>query len=251
MTILITRPSPYGEELVQKLLAVGKLAYHLPLIYFSTGKTLFLIKKQLNSLIKGDFLFFISQNAVKYAHYQLLNLKMYWPNTIQYYTIGYKTSLKMYILSGIRSKYPLYEENSESLLQIPELISDISGRQVLILTGNNGGRNLLQKTLQKRGATVLCCECYTRNTFQYNGIEQYNRMLTLKINIIVVTTGNMLTQLYNLLPTHYYHQWLLKCRLVVISSRLAYLAEKLGWKDIIITKSANNKSILLTLIKNT
>lgn len=251
MNILITRPSPYGEELVKKLLSIGKLAYHLPLIYFSSGKTLSSIKNQLNSLSKGDFLFIVSQHAVKYAHNHLLRVGMSWPTTIKYYSIGRKTSLKMYLLSGIQSKYPSHEETSESLLQIPELIYHISGHQALILKGNNGGRNLLKNTLQKRGASVLCCECYTRRAFQYNGIIEYHRMLALNIKIIVVTTESMLKQLFYLIPNYYRKKWLLQCNLIVVSSRLATLAHNLGWEKIIITKSANNNSILISLIQNT
>lgn len=251
MNILITRPSPDGENLVNQLTAIGKSAYHLPLIYFSSGKTLSLITKQLNSLSKGDFLFIVSQYAVKYAHHQLLNMGSHWPTTIQYYAIGKKTSLKMYLLSGVLAKYPRYEETSENLLQFPELIYHIAGRQALILKGNNGGRNFLQNTLQNRGASVSCCECYTRQPFQYDGTEQYNRMLDLNVNIIVVTTGDMLKQLYYLIPYNYRKTWLLQCLLVVVSLRIAHLARHLGWKEIIITKSADNNAIFMALIENT
>lgn len=249
MNILITRPSPYGEELVNQLLSMGKLAYHLPLIYFSPGKTLSLIKNQLNSLSKGDFLFIVSQHAVKYAHHYLLKLGISWPTSIKYYTIGYKTSLQMYLLSGISSKYPTTEETSEGLLQMPELIHNISGHQALILKGNNGGRDVLEKTLKTRGMSVLCCECYSRNLFQYNGLEKYQILSKLNIKIIVVTTGAMLKQLYYLIPKYYHKIWLLQCQLIVVSTRLANLAYNLGWKHIIISKSANNNSIFNELLK--
>lgn len=250
MNILVTRPSPDGEELVKKLNSIGIEAYHLPLIYFSPGKTLSLIKNKIHSLAKGDFLFIVSQHAVKYAHYQLLNTGDYWPNTIQYYTIGYKTSLKLYTLSGIKSKFPAYEENSENLVRFPELKYHILGRKALILKGNNGGRNFLKNTLKKRGALVLCCECYTRELFKYDGIEQCDRLLTLNIKIIVITTGEMLKQLYYLIPSYYRQTWLIRCCLIVVSLRQANLARKLGWTNIVITKSSNNSVILNTLIKN-
>lgn len=250
MNILITRPSPDGEELVNKLLSIGKFAYHLPLIYFSPGTSLSLIKKKLSFLSKGDFLFIVSQHAVEYAHLQLLNMQTCWPNTITYYSIGRKTSLKMHKLSGIKSKYPENKETSEHLLQLPELIYNISGRRALILKGNNG-RNLLQDTLRKRGASVFCCECYTRKLHKYSSIEQYNRMIHLNITIIVVTSSEILNQLYYLIPKRYRTTWLIRCRLIVISPRLAALAKKLGWTDIIITHSANNNTILTNLIKHT
>lgn len=250
MNILITRPSPDGEKLVNKLLSIGKFAYHLPLIYFSPGSTLSLLKKKLSFLSQGDLLFIVSQHAVQYAHLQLLNTQTHWPTTITYYTIGYKTSLKMYTLSGIKSKYPKNQETSENLLQFPELINNISGRRALILKGNNG-RNLLQNTLRKRGVSVFCCECYTRKLHKYNSIEQYNRMIMLNITVIVVTSSEILNQLYYLIPQDYRTTWLIRCRLIVVSPRLASLAQKLGWKDIIITNSANNNVILINLIKYT
>ncbi|ADV33961.1 uroporphyrinogen-III synthase [Candidatus Blochmanniella vafra str. BVAF] len=244
MNILVTRPSPNGEELVHKLLAIGKFAHHLPLIYFSSGKNLPLIKKYLNLLESGDLLFFLSQHAVKYAHFQLLKTGGHWPSTITYYSIGSRTSLKMYILSGISSKYPYNEETSENLLQFPELIQNISGRRALILKGNNG-RTLLQNTLQQRGALVLSFECYTRNPIKYNGQEQLNLMLALNITTIVVTTKETLKQLYYLIPQHYRDTWLIQCQLIVVSIRLSKIAENLGWNktNIIIAKSANNNAI--------
>lgn len=250
MNILITRPSPDGEKLVNKLLSIGKSAYHLPLIYFSPGTTLSLIKKKLSFLSNGDLLFIMSKRAVRYAHQQLLNMNTYWPPAITYYSIGEKTSLKMYTLSGIQSKYPKNQETSENLLQLPELTHNISGRRALILKGNNG-RNLLQNTLQKRGVLVYCCECYTRKLYKYNSIEQYTRMLMLNITTIVVTSEEILKQLYYLIPKNCRKTWLIQCRLIVVSSRLAYIAQKLGWTDIIITHSANNHSIFTKIIKYT
>lgn len=37
MTILVTRPSPQGEELVSRLRALGQVAWSFPLIEFSPG----------------------------------------------------------------------------------------------------------------------------------------------------------------------------------------------------------------------
>lgn len=36
MSILVTRPSPAGEELVSRLRTLGQVARHFPLIEFST-----------------------------------------------------------------------------------------------------------------------------------------------------------------------------------------------------------------------
>ncbi|STJ14329.1 uroporphyrinogen III synthase [Escherichia coli] len=40
MSILVTRPSPAGEELVSRLAHTGAGGWHFPLIEFSPGRTI-------------------------------------------------------------------------------------------------------------------------------------------------------------------------------------------------------------------
>ncbi|MBK4582714.1 uroporphyrinogen-III synthase, partial [Enterobacter hormaechei] len=40
MSILVTRPSPAGEQLVSRLRALGQVAWSFPLIEFSPGREL-------------------------------------------------------------------------------------------------------------------------------------------------------------------------------------------------------------------
>ncbi|URJ28739.1 uroporphyrinogen-III synthase [Blochmannia endosymbiont of Camponotus sp. C-046] len=248
MNILITRPSPHGEQLVKKLLYFGKFAYHLPLIFFSAGKTLSSLEYQLNLLSEGDLLCIVSQNAIKYAHNQLLDVGISWPTKLSYYSIGHATSIMMHKLSGILVKYPKYQETSENLLRLPELMYSY-GKRALILRGNNG-RTILDHTLQRRGVFVASYECYSRLPLQYDGEEQSSKLLELNIKIVVVTSGEILQQLYYLIPEFYRTSWLLRCKLIVVSLRLANLARRLGWTDIIIAQSANNEALVHVLIKH-
>lgn len=250
MSILVTRPSPDGEKLVNKLLFIGKSAYHLPLIDFSMGKSLSLLEHKLNLLSDGDFLFIVSRYAVMYAHNQLLSMGMSWPDKLRYYSIGQSTSIVMYNLSGISVKYSISQETSEGLLSLSELIYVKSGKRALILNGNNS-RSFLKNTLQKRGVCVMCCECYSRNFLKYDGIEQCNRMLSLNIKTVVITSEIILMQLYYLIPEYYRISWLIQCQLIVVSSRLAIRAKQLGWKNIVVAWSANNNILLRILMKCT
>ncbi len=43
------------------------------------------------------------------------------------------------------------------------------------------------------------------------------------VTTIVVTSGEMLQQLWSLIPQWYREHWLLRCRLLVVSERLAHL----------------------------
>lgn len=239
MNVLITRPSPDGEQLVNKLLSLGKFAYHLPLIYFSKGKSLSLLKQQLDFLAEGDFLFIVSRNAILFAHNYLLNIGVSWPKKLLYYSIGEATSNKMRDLSGLAVKYSNIQETSEGLLALPELNCISGGKKALILRGNDG-RAVLENTLQKRGVHVVCCECYSRHFLKHNGTEQCLYMLSLEINTVIITSEGILMQLYYLIPRYYRIYWLIQCQLIVVSVRLALCAKRLGWKNIIVACSANN-----------
>ncbi|MNB95592.1 uroporphyrinogen-III synthase [compost metagenome] len=57
----------------------------------------------------------------------------------------------------------------------------------------------------------------------------------------------MLQQLYALIPEWYRTNWLLHCRLIVVSERLAGLAQELGWQDIRVADNADNDALLRAL----
>lgn len=67
MSILVTRPSPAGEELVSRLRTLGQVAWHFPLIEFSPGQQLPQLADQLAALGESDLLFALSQHAVAFA----------------------------------------------------------------------------------------------------------------------------------------------------------------------------------------
>ncbi len=52
------------------------------------------------------------------------------------------------------------------------------------------------------------------------------------VTTLVVTSGEMLQQLWALIPQWYRERWLLRCRILVVSERLARQARELGWQDI-------------------
>ncbi|MBQ4797524.1 uroporphyrinogen-III synthase, partial [Pectobacterium versatile] len=64
MTILVTRPSPAGEQLVARLRMAGLPAYHSPLIEFSPGSELSQLPAMLHALRSGDLVFALSQQVV-------------------------------------------------------------------------------------------------------------------------------------------------------------------------------------------
>ena len=245
MSILVTRPSPAGEQLVSRLRTLEQVAWSFPLIEFSPGRELPTLFDHLNALQEGDLVFALSQHAVEFAHAHLQQHAHTWPIAPRYFAIGRTTALALHTVSGIDVRYPLDREISEVLLQLPEL-QTIAGKRALILRGN-GGRELLGETLTARGADVTFCECYQRCAKYYDGAQEAMRWKARGVNTLVITSGEMLHQLWSLVPEWYRDNWLLRCRLLVVSERLANLARELGWQDILIAENADNDALLRAL----
>ncbi|ANE75197.1 uroporphyrinogen-III synthase [Dickeya solani] len=245
MTILVTRPSPAGEQLVARLRMAGLQAYHSPLIEFFPGSELPQLPAMLQALRPGDLVFALSQQVVEYADPALSRAGTGWPKALTYFAVGRSTGLALHTVSGLLVHYPPERATSETLLQSPAL-QQVAGKQALLLRGN-GGRELLGDTLQQRGAQVRYCECYQRNPVVYDGAEQCQRWQHLGIDTLVITSGEMLQQFYTLVPDYYRTAWLLGCRVVVVSERLADMARELGWRDIRIADNADNDALMRAL----
>lgn len=250
MIVLVTRPSPSGEALVSKLNQQNTKAYHTPLIKFSAGRELIQLSKLLAELTSGDMLFAASQPAVYYADRYLRTEQpikkstIYWPTDIRYFAIGQKTMQALQMVTNCSVLSPINREISEHLLQLTELQS-ITGKKMLILRGN-GGRNFLANALQQRGAQVKFCECYQRVPISYNGEILSTSWQDYGVNTLVITSAEMLQQLFELVPERT-RPWLLACRLIVVSERIADLARQYGWQKIEIADNADNDSLLKAL----
>ncbi|MEY4474716.1 MAG: hypothetical protein RL248_483 [Pseudomonadota bacterium] len=245
MTILVSRPSPAGEELVSRLRALGRVAWHAPLIDFSSGSDLPKLPALLHNMQAGDLVFALSQNTIRYANPMLKRNNLSWPTQLSYYAIGRTTALALHTASRLHVTYPPMGETSEMLLSLPDL-QNVSGKKVLLLRGN-GGRELLGQSLAERGASVTFCECYQRSPVYYNGSEQSADWQRAGVDILVITSGEMLQQIYTLVPDYYRSSWLLRCRLIVVSDRIATLAAQMGWSDIRVAENADNDALIRAL----
>lgn len=245
MRILVTRPSPAGESLVNKLRALGLMAYYMPLIHFTPGGDLEKLPNTLMQLNIGDLVFVISPHSVHYADSVMGHSGLKWPTYLSYYAIGPASGLALSNISALSVNYPNKLAMSETLLMLPAL-QKLDGKQALILRGNSG-RRLLGDALGTRGAIVRYCECYHRIPVYYDGHQKSTQWQQVGIDTLVVTSGEMLEQLYTLVPHYYRSLWLLHCCLVVVSERLASLAQNLGWNTIRLAESADNDALIRVL----
>lgn len=245
MTILVTRPEPAASELVARLRSLGKLAWAFPLIEFTPGRDLAQLPQQLTALRPGDLVFLLSQQVVNFAHPALQHSQTVWPAVADYYAIGRSTALALHTVTNLKVDYPHARETSEELVRLQRL-QQVSGKRALILRGTPG-RELLAETLIERGAEVQYCECYQRNEKHYDGAIEGRRWRDRGITTLVVTSGEMLKQLHALFPPIDRREWLLHCRLVVVSERLATQAAEAGWQEIDVADGADNDALLRAL----
>lgn len=244
MSILVTRPSPFGERLVEQLIKNGMEASHTPLIAFGPGDQLDKLPTHLNYIRSIDIVIVASQHAVHYASEKLEAENYSWPTNITYLAIGQKTASTLQNIIQIPVDYPKGRETSEELLKLPQL-QQIAGKKVLILRGN-GGREFLAEELRKSGADVTFCECYKRHIINHDGIVICQLWQKLNIDKLVITSGEMLQQLYDLVPV-IYRLWLLSCQIIVVSERLAAKARSLGWQRCLIADNADNDALFRAL----
>lgn len=245
MTILVTRPEPAASELVARLRTLGKLAWTLPLIEFTPGRDLPSLPHTLATLQPGDLVFLLSQQVVHFAHPVMQASAAAWRDDLDYYAIGRSTALALHTVTNLKVDYPHARETSEELVRLNAL-QQVDGKRALILRGSPG-RELLAETLIARGAQVAYCECYQRCEKRYDGAIEGRRWRDRGITTLVVTSGEMLQQLFALFPPIDRREWLLHCRLIVVSERLATQAAELGWQDIDVADGADNDALLRAL----
>ncbi|MCK3655824.1 uroporphyrinogen-III synthase [Pasteurellaceae bacterium Macca] len=247
MNVLITRPTERGKQLVEMLAERQIFAIHQPLFEIEAGHDLPQLPSLLARLNAGDYLFAVSRNAVDFAYETLKQTGFLWRADLHYFAVGQSTAQYFTSLSEQGVKYPISTENSEGLLNLPEM-ADLQGKSVVILRGN-GGRELFAEQATLRGANVQFVECYQRLQTDPQLNEKISLAKRVGIDTIVATSGEILITLVK--QTDEENQaWLKSCTLCVVGERLARLAQKLGWQgcQIRISAKADNLSLLNTLL---
>lgn len=245
MAILVTRPDERGKQLTDLLNQAGRVALHLPLFTFESGKELESLPKKLNQLNPSDYVFLVSKSAVDFSVKTLKEIGFHWREDLQYFTVGQRTAQHFSCQSEQSIRYPIEQENSEGLLALPEMLQ-LNGKQILILRGN-GGREYFSEQAKKRGAIIEIVECYRREPISYNSDEQSSICKRSGVDTLVVTSLETLHALIAFTPESE-QDWLKGCKLVTVSARIADVAKSQGWQTVILSPKADNQSLLKTLL---
>lgn len=191
---------------------------------------------------------FVSRNAAALAAGWL---DYYWPmlpTGINYYAVGDKTGRALHSLGlhvGREVQIPLQRMDSEGLLQLPSL-SDVQGEKVVIFAGQ-GGRALLADTLNSRGAEVDRCELYQRKLQARYQREIKTLVKEGRVDSLLVHSGELLNNIITLMGEDW--EQLLPLPIVVPGPRLAAIADKKGFLQVVEAVSASGSSMAEALLE--
>jgi uroporphyrinogen-III synthase len=244
MTILVIRPSPTGEELVQRLNEHGILSYHFSFYDFYPSFTKINLSNKVDELYQSDVIIFFSKTSIYYTDLFLKQKNLKWPFFVKYFTIGQSTAFFLYKHVQKKIFFPKNHENSENLLHL--LSKHLNKKDKIVLLQGENGRKLVQKILKKNGFQVSVIECYKR-ILKISDIKQQEKTWRLyHINALVITSSEVLFCLKKVFSKNH---WLFQCKLFVVSKRLSKIAECLGWNNITVSHYASNHSLLKIIQK--
>lgn len=246
--VLVTRPARQGEALVAAIEARGGRAWHLPLLTIEAvsepelradGKRLVMALDAFQQVI------FISTNAVTFGVEWLRDYWPQWPVGIHWHGIGRGTCRAMAaaglpVAAGFSADHPM---NSEALLEDPALQA-VAGQKLLIVRGV-GGRELLRRALEARGARVECLQCYQRGRPELSAQALLDLLRGEHIGTICVNSGDTLGNLQDILGEDLAE--VLDLRLIVPSQRVLELAREAGFRRLVCADNASDEAVLAAL----
>lgn len=260
LTVLLTRPEGQGDDLLDALEArqINVIQYPVMCIsaldeqHFATQRQH--CKQQLLELDSFQHIIFISTNAVSYG---MDAIEEYWPQLpigISWHAIGQATLAALTRRGApVMANSGLADDNvdscepamnSEALLN-SALLQNITGQKILIIRGV-GGRDHLQMQLESRGAYVQYAECYQRTRANQPVGELAGLIRSQAPNAVFIYSGESLQHFQALCGTDC-PPAALSCTLVVPGERVAALARKQGYKEVVVAHNAGASAMLATV----
>lgn len=248
--ILVTRPAHQAEPLCHRLQQLGAEPIRFPLLTITPTKEDSAhypqIKQQFLDLDNYQAVIFVSANAARLGYDWI---DQYWPQLpirIHWLTVGSATADCLTQL-GITPCSGDGKMDSETLLQLPQL-QQVEGQRILICCGV-GGRELLADTLRQRGAQVDLAELYRRERPEYDATEIESIIYKSSASAMLVSSGEALTNLINLIqPLEGGIGQLAETLLVVPSQRVAELAKANKFNHIRVAANATDEAMIDVLM---
>lgn len=240
ITLLNTRPEKQAQALQKMLDEAGIENVTCPLLRI---EWLALSQSQLVSLQAFDLCIFISVNAVEgLAKQSGSALKAL---SIPCMAVGAKTAQAIKEQGWNLVESELQQYDSEHLLNTQRL-KQVQGQRILLVSGE-GGRDLLLKTLENRGAKIENWAVYKRlpevldsqTWLKFSGFQRLIVLLTSVESFISLREQKVFKK---------HQQWLFKQSALVFSERIAEFMRKQGWQGPLhVVSIQSNQGILKAL----
>lgn len=244
MKVLLTRPEGRNQSMVDALNERGIAHWVTPLLCVEATPPIAMNTP--HPLAHADMIICISANAVTFADNALTTTNpphKAWPPA-QYFAVGHATwdALNQLGISALEA--PDDCQQTEGLLTLAPL-QEIKGQQITIIRGV-GGREALAEQLAARGAHLRYWEVYQRACPPLDGQQLALQWQAFGIDTIVVTSGEVLDNLINLVPKELF-AWLRSCHIIVPSNRVEAQAHAFGITQVTNANAANSKAVLNAL----
>lgn len=243
--VLVTRPlGDAADRFCAAVEAAGFEARSLPLMALNPVTPLSSAQRQrVFDLDHYQHVIFISSNAVRFGMAQIEACWPQLPDGLHWYAIGSATAAAL-AGYGIAAITPGQAMHSEGLLAVPGL-QRVEEQRVLIVKGY-GGRDTLRQELTRRGARVDELACYRRSVPELSPGELYARVLDWRIDCILLSSGEGLSNLLLLLSQPETSK-LKHMGLIVPSDRVAEMARNAGFDRVVTAENASDEAMLRAL----
>ena len=160
--ILVTRPAGQAASLIAGIEQLGGRATHIPFLAINPVADLRALEAIRRRLTSYRACLFISANAVQSA-WPTLTAQQPWPEPLTAAVVGPGTAQVLRGLGVSRVVLPEARYDSEGLLALPFFAPDQCQGRAFALIRGEGGRDLIARTLQERGAQVDEASAYERS----------------------------------------------------------------------------------------
>lgn len=242
--LLLTRPAEECAALAASLAAQGVYSSSLPLLEIQPLTETPEQRSLWLDLDRYAAVIVVSKPAARLG---LECLARYWPQPPQqsWFAVGAATA-QLLADYGLSVCWPQDGEDSEALLQLPELASalQVHNPRVLLIKGE-GGRELIAQGLRARGVTVDYLELYRRVLPDYPSGALPASVREHRLNGLMVSSAQGLEHLLRLADGD--GPQLAALPLFVPSARVAELARAAGAQHVVDCRGASAAALLEAL----
>lgn len=238
-TVVVTRPAHQAEPLCRAVEAAGGRALRFPALEILPPRTPSQARARLAALRPGDWLVFVSPNAVAQGLPYLPGGRV--PDGVRVAAVGGATAEALRG-HGVRNVLePGERQDSEGLLARPEL-AELSGRRVVLVKAP-GGRRLLSRQLRQRGGEVSNALVYQRARPGVASDRLARQLPSGGDMLTMVTSGEILDNLVHLVDAATLKR-LKDAPLVAAGERVAGLARWAGFTDVVAAAGPRPKELV-------